>query len=81
MGAKGIDLGSNGSACSADEIESVWHTMGPLACPAQDRAELMRDVAVFARAANELCIVRGVRDPGTLRFPPQVKFDQCLTSA
>jgi hypothetical protein len=32
----------------------------------------MRDVAVFARAANELCIVRGVRDPATLRFPPQV---------
>jgi hypothetical protein len=29
----------------------------------------MREVAVFVRAASELCIVRGVRDAGALRFP------------
>jgi hypothetical protein len=29
----------------------------------------MRDVTVFVRAASELCVVRGVRNDGTLRFP------------
>ena len=42
----------------------------------QDRADVMADVAVFARAAAELCVVRGVRDTGALRFP-----DGCVPCA
>ncbi len=35
----------------------------------QDRPDAMANLAVFARCVAELCIVRGVRDAGNLRFP------------
>jgi len=35
-----------------------------------DLKEPVQHVVPFARAVNQLCIIRGVRDAGTLRFPP-----------